>query len=644
MGSAHAQPAPQPLSILDVPFISQSEALCGGAAAAMVLRYWGARGLDAESFAHLVDRTAAGIRTTRLIEDLRQRGWNAIAVEGRGEAIDRELIAGRPVLTLVEDRPGTFHYIVIVAATAQAIVFHDPARAPFRVMDRERFEQRWSRANRWMAVITPGEAASRPSPLSSDAGPVSDSSTCSGRVASGVRNAQAGALDAAERDLTAALSCGGSAPFRELAGVRLLQKRWPEVSELASAAIAADPMDAYAWQLLATSRFVQNDPAGALEAWNRIAQPHVDLVSVGGLVRTRQPVVERLLAIKPQSLLTPALLDRSARRLTGLPSAEGARVEYVPKPSGLAELRAHVVERPLVPGDAWSYVSLGLVAASRREVAISAGSLTGGGERIAAGWRFWPGRPRVNVNVTAPAPWGGLWGADAFAERQPFSDDTFPTARRASAGITASNWITSHARASARAGVDRWDDRGTYFTTTGELLLATARDRLVVALDGSGWAGEDPFGAFAASLRLRSSDALRGRQFIARAGGAAVTTSTPADLWYAGDVGTVRPALLRAHPVIDDGSLLSDRLGRSIAHVSGEVRQWWTIKPAIHLGAALFADAAHVAQRAGNDSRGDVDLGGGLRLGFPGLDGVFRIDLGKGVRDGATAVSFVYEP
>ena len=165
--SAHAQPAPQPLSILDVPFISQSEALCGGAAAAMILRYWGERGLDAESFAHLVDRSAGGIRTTRLIDDLRQRGWSATAVDGRPELIDAELARGRPVLTLIEDRPGTFHYVVIVAATHQAIVFHDPARAPLRVMERERFERRWSPAGRWMAVVVPAAPArtSEPPPL-----------------------------------------------------------------------------------------------------------------------------------------------------------------------------------------------------------------------------------------------------------------------------------------------------------------------------------------------------------------------------------------------------------------------------------------------------------------------------------------------
>src|SRR5687768_10234255 len=111
-GPLEAQPAPSPLPILDVPFISQSEDLCGGAAAAMVLRYWGERGLTAESFAHLVDRSAAGIRTDSLLRELTARGWVAAALDGTDEAVDAELQRGRPVLTLIEDRPGRFHYIV----------------------------------------------------------------------------------------------------------------------------------------------------------------------------------------------------------------------------------------------------------------------------------------------------------------------------------------------------------------------------------------------------------------------------------------------------------------------------------------------------------------------------------------------------
>jgi hypothetical protein len=463
-------------------------------------------------------------------------------------------------------------------------------------------------------------------------------------MAAGIKQAQAGELDAAERNLTAALPCGGAASLRELAGLRLLQRRWPEVSELASAALAADPVDAYAWQLLATSRFIQNDPDGALRAWNRIDQPHIDLVAVGGLTRTRQRVVERLLAVPPRSLLTPGLHDLSARRLKDLPSAMGTRLEFVPRSSGLAELRAHVVERSLLPADAWSYAAIGLLAAARNEVSVSTGALTGGGERVSAGWRFWPGRPRVNLEVVAPARWGGLWGVDMFAERQPFSDDTFPTTRRAGAGMTLANWIVPWARVSARGGIDAWDGLGTYGVAATELRLASARDRAIVGLDVASWFGEDAFGSVAASVRLRSNHERRGRTFIVRAGGALATSATPPDLWFAGDTGAVRPALLRAHPIVDDGELQSDRLGRGIVHGSGEVRHWWTIRTLIQIGAGLFADAARVERRAAEDGRGDVDVGGGLRLGFPGLDGVFRLDLGKGLRDGSTAVSFVYEP
>jgi hypothetical protein len=98
---APAQPATVPLALLDVPFISQSELLCGGAAAAMVLRYWGERAVNADAFAPLVDRSAAGIRTTVLLDDLRGRGWTAIEVDGSRDALARELARGRPPI----DRP-----------------------------------------------------------------------------------------------------------------------------------------------------------------------------------------------------------------------------------------------------------------------------------------------------------------------------------------------------------------------------------------------------------------------------------------------------------------------------------------------------------------------------------------------------------
>src|SRR5688572_22131481 len=185
----------RPLQLLDVPFISQSELLCGGAAAAMVLRYWGERSITAESFAALVDRSASGIRTDTLVADLTRRGWMATAVAGSAEAMRAELTQGRPVLTLIEDRPSTYHYIVVVAAHERGVVFHDPARAPFLVMSAAEFDRRWRAADRWMAVVVPKSdiaAVETPAP---EAAPTSDTgSICDQTVADGVRRAQANDL------------------------------------------------------------------------------------------------------------------------------------------------------------------------------------------------------------------------------------------------------------------------------------------------------------------------------------------------------------------------------------------------------------------------------------------------------------------
>jgi len=636
-----AQPA-RPLSLLDVPFIAQSEALCGGAAAAMVLRFWGERGLRAESFAHLVDRSAAGIRTTALVDELRGRGWRVVAAEGDAGLIDGELARGRPVVALIEDRRDTYHYVVIVASTDRAVVLHDPARAPFRVMSRNAFARRWAAAGRWMAVILPGE--SRPEVPQPAVSRVETGGTCAALVAEGVRLAQGNRFEAAERRLTAALSCGGSAPLRELAGLRLLQRRWPEVGDLAGEAVTLDPGDTHAWDLLATSRFVQDDPRGALEAWNQIDRPHVDLVAVEGLARTRQQPVERLLGVPPDVLVTPELFARTRRRLEELPSAVATRLELVPAASALVELRAHVVERRLVPAGAWSYAAIGIEAAAASEVGVTLGSLTGGGERVDLAWRFWPDRPRVGIAVVSPAPWGGLWGVDARFERQPFTAPEVATAERMAVGVTLSGWIRSWARLSGRGGLDAWDGLGRVGVASGSLHLTSGGRRVETTIEGSLRAGAVTSGDVAVRGRVRSSADREGRVLVARAGAGMASGDTPADLWFAGDTGRARPALLRAHPVTDGGALRVDRIGRRILHASFEAQQWLSLSWPLRVGGAVFVDGVALGEGRSPGTRGELDAGAGVRVAVPGLEGVFRVDVARGLGDGTTAVSFVYDP
>jgi hypothetical protein len=630
--------SPAPLQLLDVPFISQSELLCGGAAAAMVLRYWGERDVSAESFATLIDRSASGIRTDALIADLARRGWSAAAVAGSAEAMRGELARGRPVLTLIEDRPSTFHYIVIVAAHARGIVFHDPARAPFLVMSAAEFDRRWRAADRWMAVVLPGPRKELPEPVKS-AMPVTP---CEQQVREGVRLAQANDLGGAERALSAALGC--PAAMRELSGVRVLQKRWAEAADLASAAIQADAADTYAWKVLATSRFVQNDRLGALAAWNQAGEPRLDLVRFDGLTRTRHRAVEQLVDAGSGEILSPGDFVRASRRLAELPSAASTRLEYRPVAAGLAELRGVVAERPLFPTSRLSLVATGLSAAATREVRVTTGSVVGGGERIEIAWRFWPRRPRAAVGIETPAPWGGVLSAQAYAERQPFDVPALSRAEQTGGRLGVSDWLAARWRWTVSAGVDEWSDAGARAMTGAALQFASLDGRMHATVGADAWPQRGGFATSRANLRARSSAELRGLVTIVAAGADFATYATPMNLWWAGDTGHVRTALLRAHPVLDEGRLRVDRLGRTFLHGSLEAQRWWRVAGPVRAAAAAFADLGRTGRRVSGPARSDVDLGVGARLAVTGIPGIFRADLGKGVRDGAMAFSLVYEP
>ena len=635
----------------------------------MVLRYWGERGIDAQSFASLLDRSRAGIQTSVLAADLARRGWNAKAVEGGDAVLRRELADGRPVIALIQDRPRRYHYVVVVAASDRAIVFHDPARAPLRVMTTADFAARWKTTGDWMMVVTPGAQTPNPKPQIPNpnvatpnaesmkprvAASASPSSVCDALVAEGIARAQANDVDAAERVLTSALGCPGVAALRELAGVRVLQKRWADAASLAAAAAQQDPDDAYLWRLLGTARFVLDDHLGALRAWNVIGEPRVDLVRVDGLIRTRERVVERLIGVRKNDMLRPDVLVLAQRRLAQLPAAFSSRVDFTPVPSGLAELHVVVAERAVLPSGPWAFAGLAVSAAAERDVRVATGSLTGGGESVVADWRFWPDRPRLGVAFTAPAPWGGVWSTQASTETQPFSIDGAQvprgaapdSERRTTVRLVASGWVAPIIRVGVRGGLERWTlpSRGAYGTAGAFVALASRDDRGDVRLDGDLWTGQGrSFATTAVAAGWKSSTAHVGHVWLTRAGAGFAAADTPLGAWPAGDTGHARDVLLRAHPVLADNGLRVERLGRSLFHASGEAQQWWT-RSVLHVGAAAFVDAARTARRLDGTAVSDVDVGIGARFAAPLLPGVIRVDVAKGLRDGSTAWSVVYTP
>lgn len=246
--------------LLDVPYLPQTEDLCGGAAIAMVLRYWGERQVYPEDFAKLVDRSASGIRTDVLAAEVSRRGWQSfplnVGTTSSGEWIRQHVDRGRPIVALIEVRPNRYHYVVIVAWTGEHVIAHDPALAPFRVMPRAEFDRAWAPTGRWALLLLrfqdrPSEPETSFEPRAVDTLPATG--TCGALVQEMVELARTGEVGGAETGLLAAIRLcpGDPAAWRELAGIRFLQSRWAEASTFAERAALIDPSDEQGWDLLA---------------------------------------------------------------------------------------------------------------------------------------------------------------------------------------------------------------------------------------------------------------------------------------------------------------------------------------------------------------------------------------------------------
>src|SRR2546423_232354 len=118
---------------LDVPYVPQTDLLCGGAAVSMVFRYWGDARADVQQFAALVDRRAGGIADTALVDAVKQRGWRTIRFAGSMDALVARLQDREPVIVLLADRGDRFHYVVVTGVTTtDRVIVHDPSRGPSR--------------------------------------------------------------------------------------------------------------------------------------------------------------------------------------------------------------------------------------------------------------------------------------------------------------------------------------------------------------------------------------------------------------------------------------------------------------------------------------------------------------------------------
>ena len=640
---ADQQPPGTASGALRVPYLPQSEDLCGGAAAAMVMRYWGARDIYADAFAPLVDHSAGGIRTGALVSALDARGWTAQAESGNPARLEQQLALRRPIIALIEVAQGRYHYVVVVKRSDRETTFHDPARAPDRSLPNSDFDRRWTATDRWMLTLLPPshlDAAPHEAELTAPDPPAS----CSALVTRGIAAAETDRSASRSLLRQAANACPrSSAPWRELAGVDAIEKNWSAAAATASKAVDLDPGDQYAWQLLGTARFLLGKEAGALDAWNHAGEPRVDLVNVSGLARTRYGIVFDAAGFAPHELLTSSQLRLAQRRVSAVPSVATARVGFHPVDTSVAQVDVAVVERDAYPRGLPALAALGVGAAVNRQLDASVASLTGGGERIDAAWRWWANRPAASLAFIAPAPFiHGTWQVDVARETETFAAASRQT--RSHAGISGETWLTDRWRVGATAGVDRWVDRGRQGVLGAEAEFWPMVDRFQLRARVSHWTGRDEFSSARVDATFRSSPNRSRKLLLLRTGASTATDAAPALAWPGADTGHVRDVLLRAHPLLDDGVISDGVLGRRLIFGGAEFQRWSSpSKWLVQYAPAAFVDVARASRGfASGVSSTQVDAGIGLRLAAPG-SGVLRLDLAHGLRDGRTALSVVWE-
>ena len=652
--SAPGQAPSSELHLLDVPYLPQSEALCGGAAVAMIMRYWGATDVYAETFASLVDPAASGIHGGDLVAALRSRGYDAQSLAGTRRHIESRLAARQPVVALIEDRPGRFHYVVIVGWAEGHVIVHDPARAPFRILDEKTFLNAWAGSDNWTLILTPSNADRRrtvdaQAPSAEDRlSRRSPDRPCGDLMNEGIRLAGADNLTGARRlfELAATMCPEAAGPWREMAGLHALAAEWPAAASDARRALTKDSGDALAARILATSLFLEDDVDGALDAWNRVGEPVIDVINVTGLERTRYEIAARIMGLERHTMLTRRDLLVARRRFAELPAAQLTRVAMRPGENGRAQIDASIIERPLVPSSPAALTTVGLRALTDREALITVASPSGGGEAWTATWRWWEHRPKIALGVDAVAPFGGLWGVSILGERQTYeADATVNEESRRRAELHVSNWTARGLRWQGTAAIDRFADAGGSgsrrgLSLGGAVLAKFAGDRGMIDMDGGTWVGQLTTWSVAVQSEWRSRARNEGSVWLARAQHAIVAADAPLALWPGAGTGQGREGLLRAHPLIDDGVIRDGAFGRQVLDGGVEGRRWVQLarKP-IRFAPALFLDVARAYHALDPQSeRWQTDVGGGLRVAIPG-SGVLRIDVAHGLVDGRTAFS-----
>jgi hypothetical protein len=677
MLAAAAAPA-----IVDVPYLAQPDArLCGGAALAMVERYWGRADARAQDFDALVDPDAGGIRVPAIVAAANRDGWRGIARQGSSislETLDRELADARPVIALIDAGAALPHYVVVVGINAEQVIVHDPARAPRRTMSRAAFDRDWQQTDRWMLVVLPpatGAAtrvdatnatperrdAPNPEPSAEPGAAALNSRddgtpACRAEVDRGVALARSGQTDAADRALGAAVAaCPAYGPaWGELAGLRFVQRRYEDAVRLADGAVQRAPDDTNAWRVLASSRYLQDDMVGALDAWNHVGEPRVaDVVVQSPGARTNQPVFLEAIGLTPERLLTSDAFVRGLRRLQDVPSVAAAALRYQPS-QGRANVTAAIAERSVLPSGLVGWGALGVRTWFMKEIKVDVATLAREGDVWTPSFRWAPNHPRVlfHFGLAAPGDVPGIVTADLFWERQsyraPGAGQPPLVEEQRHGGATWSDWATGWLRWQVGAGVDGFATTD-YVSVTGGVELRGWHDRLAGTAawqHSSAVGGAENFSTGEITVSARTTSDEHAPAWLGRTAIDVASRAAPLAFWPVAGSSNTRGALLRAHPLFDDGVIVSPAFGRRLWSATVEYQRPVYARREGRVSAAGFVDLA----RAWDELPGEpahpvaVDVGAGVRLHGAEAQTManVRLDLAIDVRSGRVTASAGY--
>jgi hypothetical protein len=595
-----------------VPFVAQGALLCGGAAAAMVERFWGARGVYAEDYAHLVRRQEGGIRTTDLALTLRQRGYRVDLVQNDPESVLRALEDGIPAILLLDAGASTLHYVVLTAVDRTSIHYHDPKIGPDRTAARTELLARWSESGYWALLAQRGASA-----FSASADQVAVASVAPAEPA---RPSHASRTP--HPDIVAAVE-------------RMRSGEYTQALALAERVLVdSGPDTLLARRILATARFRSGDTDGALEEWNSLSEPAIDLVDIRGARGIRHEVLAEHSGLRPTQLLTRSSLALARTRLADMPAVETSRLQYQPLADGTVVVRGFVTETPTWP----TQVVLAVQATrallhERAELAV--GPLLGMGERwrLDTGWSA--AQRRVSSSLSAPLSWPDVVatvGIDWIRERYALDlPGGIASVDRMRTGLSLGRWVAPNLRLDGGLWLERWNRDHRMVSARVSILFSPEHDEdLRVEADLEGWTGAlaDVGRASVRAAAVRPHGAHRASRLLI--GGIVTSRSAPRTLWPGAGTGEIRAPLLRGHPLVTGDAIGGAAFAPELLHGTLEQRLFGRAGP-LQLGGLVFLDSALTSGDApATPARAFLDVGLGVFAASGTREAMVSLAMGAG--------------